>query len=450
VRGGILLAKGDIAGARQSFERALEIDPTYVPAAARLASMDLAAKRPEDARQRLDAVIKRDPRNLSALLAVSQLRSRTGAPPEEVAAPLKDALAHHPSNPAPRRALIDHYLAMRDLKNAIVVAQHAVAAMPHRSEILDAAGRAHQAAGETKHAILIYNKLVSLEPRSPQPLLRLAEAYVAANQNDDAIKSLHKALELRPAFLEAQQRLVGAYVASGKVEAALAVAHRVQEQRQKEPAGYVLEGDIHATLKNWSRAASVYQSGLKKFGTTEIATRLYTALSHATDRGASAAAFAHAWLKGHPQDHAFRLHMAETAFAREQYASAVQLFRRVLETSPRNASVLHKLAWAESQLNEPSALAHAEEANRLSPDTPDVMSTLAVLLIHKGEAARGLDLLRGAAARAPHASAIRLNFARALIKAGQKDAARKELDELAKLGDSFGSQQEVAVLRQRL
>jgi hypothetical protein len=43
-----------------------------------------------------------------------------------------------------------------------------------------------------------------------------------------------------------------------------------------------------------------------------------------------------------------------------------------------------------------------------------------------------------------------LNSAKALISAGQKDAARKELAELAKLGDKFPAQAEVAQLKSRL
>jgi len=53
-------------------------------------------------------------------------------------------------------------------------------------------------------------------------------------------------------------------------------------------------------------------------------------------------------------------------------------------------------------------------------------------------------------ALAPQAASIRLNLARALIKAGQKDAARRELDELDKLGDKFSGQSEVVQLRKAL
>jgi thioredoxin-like negative regulator of GroEL len=61
-----------------------------------------------------------------------------------------------------------------------------------------------------------------------------------------------------------------------------------------------------------------------------------------------------------------------------------------------------------------------------------------------------VDLLRKAAMLAPQVPEIRLHLARAQIKAGQKDAARKELDELSKLGDKFSQHAEVKQLKQEL
>ena len=74
------------------------------------------------------------------------------------------------------------------------------------------------------------------------------------------------------------------------------------------------------------------------------------------------------------------------------------------------------------------------------------MDTLGVLLMDKGDTARGLELLKKAVALAPQASQIRLNYAKALIKAGKNSDARSELDQLAKLGDKFPAQAEVAQL----
>ena len=73
LRGAVLLGKGDIAGARKSFERALALDPTDFAAAASLARLDLADKKPDDAQKRFDARLAKDPKNVRALLALAEL-----------------------------------------------------------------------------------------------------------------------------------------------------------------------------------------------------------------------------------------------------------------------------------------------------------------------------------------------------------------------------------------
>lgn len=60
--------------------------------------------------------------------------------------------------------------------------------------------------------------------------------------------------------------------------------------------------------------------------------------------------------------------------------------------------------------------------------------------------ARAMGLFKKALELAPQASLIRLNYAKALIKAGQNSEAKRELDQLAKLGDKFPAQAEVAQL----
>jgi Flp pilus assembly protein TadD len=78
------------------------------------------------------------------------------------------------------------------------------------------------------------------------------------------------------------------------------------------------------------------------------------------------------------------------------------------------------------------------------------MDTLGVLLMDQGDNARAVELLQKASASAPQASGIRLNLAKSLIKAGKKDAARKELAELVKLGDKFPEQAQAAQLMREL
>jgi cellulose synthase operon protein C len=444
LRGTALLGKKDLGSARRSFERALEADPVYFPAVANLANLDLGEKNPDAARKRFERVLAKDPKHVQALLALAELRARTGAEAAEVVALIRRAIAAEPALPGPRLALVRYHLSRKETKEAVAAAQQALATLPDRPEIVDAAGRAHQAAGETHQAIAMYNRLAALQPGTPQPFLRLAEVQISAKDHAAAMDSLRRALALKADLIEAQRGMIALHVDAGRTREAIAMAREVQKQRPKQAVGYMLEGDIHASQKNWTEAANVYRTGLRSAPSTELAVRLHAALTAAG--GAGADQVAASWLKDHPEDDTFRFQIAQTALGRQDYAAAAQHYRRILERQPANAVVLNNLAWAAGQLKDPKAVEYAERANTLAPGQAPIMDTLGMLLVERGETARGLELLQKASALAPNSGEIRLNLAKALIQAGQKDAARRQLDELAKLGSNFPRQAEVARL----
>jgi cellulose synthase operon protein C len=451
LRGGVYLGMKDAASARRSFERAVNLNPTYFPAVDNLARLDIADKKPEAARQRFEAVLAKDPKQRDALLALAELRSREGGTnaSSDVVALINRAIAVDPNDLTPRLLLISYHLRTKEPKKAVTAAQDALAAMPNRPEIYDAAGRAYQAAGELNQAVAVYSKLSSLQPTSPLPYIRLAQLRLASKDKEAAAADLRKALELQRDHLGAQRGIIALDLEAGRQKEALAMAHQVQKQRPKDAVGYVFEGDIYAMGKQWNEAVAAYRKGLKETGATYLATRLHDALT-LSGNGAGAEQFATGWLKEHLKDNAFRLHLAQTAGLRKDYPAAIQQYRKLLEQQPNNPELLNNLAWALAQVKDPKAIVYAEQAYKLAPRQPAVMDTLGTLLVEKGDTARGLELLRKAAELAPQAPEFRLNLAKGQIKAGQKDAARKELDELAKLGERFSRHAEVKQLKQEL
>ena len=119
------------------------------------------------------------------------------------------------------------------------------------------------------------------------------------------------------------------------------------------------------------------------------------------------------------------------ALRKQDYKSAARHYQAIVAQQPDNAMVLNNLAWVSGELGDPKALSYAEKAAALAPTNPSVLDTLGMLLIKKGDVTQGLEKLQQAAQRAPNQSDIRLHLAKALIKAGDKEAARKELDALA-------------------
>lgn len=445
LRGRTLLAKKDVLGARKSFERALTIDPTFFPAAASLASLDLADKKPEDAKKRFETVLTKDPKNAQAMLALAELAARTGAAKDEIARLINRAVTANPTEVAPRLLLIDFHLHNKDIKLATSAAQEAVAALPDSPEVLDALGRTQLDAGEFNQAITSYNKLANMQPHSPLPHMRLADVHLANKNKDAAAQSLRKALEIKPDLRQAQRGSIMLDVDGKNIEGALTTARSMQKQGPNEAMGYVLEGDINASQKNWDSAVTAYKNGLKQVKSSELAIKLHSVLM-ASNKAGDAERFSANWQKDNPTDTAFLLYLGDRAIARKDYPGAEKLYTTVTKVQANNAMAFNNLAWVTAKLNKDGAIALAEKAIALAPNQPAFMDTLAVLWSNQGNYAKALDIQTKVLTLQPQNPVFKLNLAKIHLKGGKKDLAKKSLDELATLGNNFAGQAEVTEL----
>lgn len=445
LRGQTLLAKKDTAGARKSFEQALGLDASFFPAVASLAGLDMADKKPEDAKNRFLTMLDKYPKSNQALLALAELAARTGAANDEVARLIGNAITANPTEAAPRLRLIDFHLRNKDLKLASSAAQEAAAALPESPEVLDALGRTQLAAGEFNQAITSYNKLAGMQAQSPLPHMRLADVHMANKNKEAAAQSLRKALEIKPDLQQAQRGSIMLDLDNKNIAGALATAHDMQKQNPTAAIGYVLEGDIHASRQNWDSALAAYRNGLKVVNTTELAIKLHATLL-AADKTAEANKFSAGWQKDHAQDATFVLYLGDGAISRKDYTAAEKLYAAVIKVQANNAVAYNNLAWVTAKLNKQGALALAEKANALAPNQPAFMDTLAMLLSQKGAHARAAELQTKVLALEPQNLIFKLNLAKIHLQAGRQDLAKNNLDELAKLGDKFGGQAEVAEL----
>ncbi len=431
VKGGVYLHKGDRKAARASFERALELQPDYLPAAANLARLDLADKQPEAARRRFEAIVAKDPKNEPALLALAELQAVTRVPLKEVAQTIDRAVDANPKSVRARVAAINVRIQLRDAKGALAAAQAATAALPDSPPVIAALGRAQIAAGEHNQAVATFNKLAAALPQSPVPLMLAARAHVAKKDYEAAIQALGKALALQPDRLDLHRDAIAVYLAAGKPEEALADARALQKARPKEAAGYVLEGEVLAFQKKFADAARAYAEAFKRQPAALIALRHHVLLEAAGKREEGEAVLAR-WVREHPKDGTVRLYMADRDLRQKDYKSAARGYRELLALQPENPVVLNNLAWTLSQLKDPSAVEYAEKAHKLAPNSPAIADTLGWILVEQGNTKRGVELLGQAAAAAPNALEIRIHYAKALIKSGDKAGARKELEQVRK------------------
>lgn len=449
LRGTVLLRLDQRPQARESFERALGLDPVYLPAATSLAQLDLQDGKPQAAQQRFERMLAADPRNVQASLAIVELRARAGANMQELVALLAAAVKRHPTEDRPPLALIDLHLRRNDAPSALRAAQEATAALPASTALQEALGRAQLAAGEPAQAVATFKQLVARHKDSARAHLHLARAQAAAKDLAAAEGSFQRALSLAPGSPEIQRQLASLYLNSGRSPQALALARAMQKQDGNQAAGFQLEGEIEAAGGRWNEAVAAFRSALKQSQSGVLAARLHAALSKS---GAQAQAddFAGQWIRQHPQDIAFRLHLGELAVAREDYARAETHFLQVLAAQPDHAVALNNLAWALLKQGKPGASAHAEKAHRLQPDQPAILDTLAQTLAQEKQWSRAIEFQKRATELAPRDPGLRLGLARLYLGAGQKTQAREELDRLRTLGQGFARQAEVEQLLQTL
>ena len=425
------------------------MNPAFFPAVASLAALDLADKKPQEAKKRFEAVLAKDPKQPQALLAMAELAARTGAPKEEIGVLITKAVDANPAEPGPKLLLIDFYLSNKEIKQATSAAQNAVAALPDNPDLLEALGRVQQSAGEFNQAITSFNKLAGMQPLLPKPLLRLADAYMANKNKDGAVQSLKRALDVKPDLIEAQRGLIALSLDDKRYTDANVMARSIQKQRPKEAVGYVLEGDIAAAQKNWDQAAAAYRLGIKEIASPELAIKLHSVLN-AASKSAEADKFSAGWLKDNPKDFAFQFYLGDYAIARKDYAGAEKAYLSVVKLQPNNGAAYNNLAWVAGRLKKPNAFEFGEKALALSPNQPAFLDTLAMLHSDGNNYAKALELQTKALELQPENGLFKLNLAKIHIQGGKKDLARKALDELAKLGEKFAGQAEVANLLKTL
>lgn len=431
VKGVLYIAQKKPEAARASLEKAVSLDPYYYPALVNLARLDMRDQKPEAARKRFEDALAKKPGDEKLLLGYAGVLGSTGADRDAITRVLERAVESNPASPTAHAALINYHRRTENRQAALAAAHKGLAAAPNSVVVLDAAGQAMLSGGETQQAISAFQKLVNAAPNSPQGHLRLAQAYGVEKNADGAIQSLRRALAIRPDLDEARTQIVGILLATQRSDQALTEARQLQKAQPQNSLGYALAGDVHTTRGQWAEAQREYREALKRTpSSTAVFIKLHRVLEQAGQMK-EGEALANQWVKDNPSDLVAHNYLAERQLREKDYAAAISHYKIILNAEPRNAIALNNMAWAAAQQKDPQALSYAEKAYEIAPTNPAIMDTLGTLLVNRGDVSRGLPLLEKAVKLAPEAPTIRINYAKALIKAGQGQAARTELQGLA-------------------
>ncbi|MCC7487795.1 MAG: PEP-CTERM system TPR-repeat protein PrsT [Burkholderiales bacterium] len=422
----INLERKDPAAARRNFERALELDPRYFPAAANLATIDVAEKKSADARHRFEQIVAKDQKNVRAMLALAELASREN----DKAAALKwleRARAARPGAIETLGMLSAHYLSVGNAAKALEYAREAASRNPSSPAALDVLGTAQMAAREYNGAIQSYVKMTQLAPRQPAAYYRLSVAQQAGGEAKGAESTLRKAIELDAAYVPAWAALAGLQINQGRTDLALKTAAEVKRLAPHAAQGYELEGEALLRAKRPAEAVKAYEAAFDRSRTGSNAVKIYVARTRAGSR-AEAIGGLEQWLERNPRDQATRLVLADAHLADGRFGAAAAHYEQVLQAAPKEILALNNLAICYLALGNPRAVEVAKRAHEVAGNDANVLDTYGWVLVENGKVSDGLPLIENAKRLKPGSDEITYHLAVAMARAGNKSGARREAE----------------------
>ncbi|WP_431258021.1 XrtA/PEP-CTERM system TPR-repeat protein PrsT [Roseateles chitinivorans] len=455
LRGRLALLRGDRAAARTHFEEAVKRDPGSMTAANSLAAQDLQDHKAGEAVKRYEAVLKVDPKNLRAEMAILGLKLTHQLIDKDAATKrLTEIAKQHPDDATPRQAAVGLLMEKKDFKTALSLAQEGVTASPDNPMLIDLLGQVQSATGDRQQAISSFNKVATLQPRSPLGPLRLADVYTQAGDKAAATAALKRAQAIAPGDGELARKVVEKSLLLGLPDLALTSARSLQTAQPKFGLGWKLEGDIARARKDAPAAIAAYRKADQLAGeagatapNTELAIALHSVLIESGKKD-EADRWAAAYLARFKSDELFTYHLGDVALNAGRYPEAEQRYQAVLAANPDNAAAVNNVAWLRLRAGKADeGLKFAEQANKLRPNVPPYMDTLAEALAAKGQNAKAIEVQKDAVKQAPAVPAYRLRLAQLYVAGGNKGEAEAELKRLADLGPNFEQQAEVRKLQ---
>ncbi|GAA0540630.1 putative PEP-CTERM system TPR-repeat lipoprotein [Rhizomicrobium palustre] len=441
-QGQIAIARKDYNAAIASFDRALALDPKlqialYDRALARAGAGDAVG-----AGKDLDAVLARDPGNSTAMIRAAELSLRLGQD-AKAEGYLKRAAASDQKSVTPSLALASYYLSRKRIKEASAVVAAARQRAPKDNNAAALQGEIQLASGQTDAALATFRPLAAALPNSPQIQLLLASALVAKKDNKGAEAAYKRSLALAPQFTIARTALVRFASDTGNTSLALATA---EEGTQKDPSATsdILYATTLARLGKRDQAIMVMRQGFAKHPSVPSVIVLSQLLRQAKKAREADQVLAE-WTDKHPADMAVRLELAQGLMQTNPTLSEAQ-FRTVLKTDPNNMIALNNLSWLLQKRDTKQALAFAERAAKLAPQTPAVLDTLGWVKWLSKDVQGALTTLQKAHDAEPQNAEIAYHLAVVQNATGRKADAKKTLAAVMASNQQFSERADAMAL----
>jgi cellulose synthase operon protein C len=246
-------------------------------------------------------------------------------------------------------------------------------------------------------AQIAYDK--SQQTPSLKPLLaRLYWQKAQSLRSSDAEQSrqwLSKGLQLQPENADLFGGLLELQLAAKNFTQAQQLVDEYAKTAAPPAAVLYMRGLLAEAQEKPSDALSLYRESFRSQANDKAADGQLRILQKTQQREA-AKAFLEQWIAQQPRNPKPRLYLAMAAQQAGDKAQAQKAYEDLLSQQAESVVALNNLAWLYHESGNPQALALAQKAYALAPQSAQVLDTYGWLLVHSGDKTQGIALLEKA------------------------------------------------------
>lgn len=443
--GSVLIASGDLKGAREALLTATGKDPNDVASLANLARVEQLLNNPDAAAATWRRILAADPTNADAAGSLARLEVERGNLPEalKVLEPFRGKYSR-------AQLLVAAILLDRgDAGQARRIGDEVLVAEPDNPEALNLVGLAEFAVGNPQAGAERFRRAIELQPGVPIFRLNLVRALLAAGDAAGAEAALAEVRKLAPNTPQLLSVEAAVALAQGKAADARKVVGRMEaDQIGDARLRAALDAEVLVAEGKPGEASQRFAEAYRLGPNLDAAVRSWAAGQAAGQKPDPA--LLDDWLKRNPDDVRAQRVAGDLFFAAGLKDRAQRSYESILEFEPRDVAALNNLAWIYQENGDSRALQLADRALKVAPDNPAVLDTAGWAQLRVGDKRRGAELIEQAAAKAPDDLDIQYHRAVALIESGRAAEGRATLETILKSDRPFASRDDAAAKLKQL
>lgn len=264
----VLFAQSKNDEAERAVKKAIELDPEFTPAHRMLADFYVRTQQTDQALEKLQAIVQKNPKDIGALVQMGMLYEAKSDFPRAQQA-YEAVLAINPNNVAALNNLA--YIVSEqkgELDRAYQYARKAREVSPYDGYTADTLGWITWKRGDYSQALAILQQSAERLPNHPEVQYHLGMAYYMTGSPAPATAALTKALQSTNSFIgreKAQYALTILNIEPSKpTPESFAVLQKAIAGNPSDVFAYTQLAQLHEAQSAWDKARDTYEKALEK------------------------------------------------------------------------------------------------------------------------------------------------------------------------------------------